>query len=220
MERHATLTSPHRIVSGSAADTHRRSSARRLFGLTAIVALTVLGIAMGTSFAAIVSSSPSPLSADGKPLMLGSNAPVPAAVKALRYSLTSASPNGRRLTWRPPALAVAGSAAQVASAGDLVLINTTGRSTPLPVQLYITNMPDLASSYSSFVLPIALWQSPDPARHGSWKRSAAAYITGFTGKISFNLPSGGYYDITIERGGGLQRIPGHNAVAPAFFAVS
>lgn len=220
MEPRATLTTPCRIAPVSVAGTGRLSSARRLFGLTAIVALTVLGIAMGTSFAASAASSPALLSVGGKPLMLGSNVAVPPAVKALRYSLTRDSLNGRRLTWRRPVLGVAGSVAQVASAGDLVLIDTIGRSTPLPVELYVSNLPALASSYSSFLLPVEVWQTPDPARQASWRRSAAAAISDFTGKISFNLPPGRYYDITIERGGSLQLMPGRTAVAPAFFAVS
>jgi hypothetical protein len=178
----------------------------------------VLGVAMGSSFAAASRTSALAGLVSGKPVMLGSNVDLAAEVKALRYSGTSSRPDGRRLVWRPAALILTGSQVQVARAGDLVMINTKGRSTPLQVNLYITNGAALARSYSSFVLPIALWRSLDPTTRASWQRSATTYITDAGGKVSFDLPAGQFYDITLEQGGSLYPIPGQHALAPAFFA--
>lgn len=176
------------------------------------LALAVFGVWTTASFAR---SAAGAQSAPARLRLLRSGVQLPAGVRTLRYS--AIAPDGR-LRWRAPNWHVSpDESAAVTTAGDLALVDAEGAAS-VTVTLYVTNLPALG--YRSFALPVAVWESDRPATRASWHAAPvmASFLSDIRGRVSFTLPGGRFYDITIERGGCLIALPGRGDYSPEFYA--
>lgn len=192
---------------------------RRLLGPLLVFALVGVAVHTGLSFAGteglVATGGRSGL------VMVGNGVRLPEPLSGLRYSSGAGSGHGRVSGWRPASLQMqVGGLVQVVRPGDLVLVDTTGAAGSRRVTIYLTDLPALRQSYSSIVLPLAVWQASGTTA-GPWTRSttvSSTFITDASGRVSFTLPAGRHYDITLEQGGSLATLPGRSAKALAFFA--
>lgn len=210
---------------------------RRRFLLVSIPALAVLAVALGVSFADDAGTSTLNVSSSSNnfvfPVISGTTG-VPAAVTALKYTGTSGiaanafTASVIRPTWTP----VTGSAGEITTAGDLVLVDATagtlGTATALTVTIYITNLAGLQQAYSSFAFPIRIWKcAATCSSNAAWSEVAddavisprPSYLANTDGFIQFRLPVGFYYDIAFDLGGSFYTISTTTAanLSPQFF---
>jgi hypothetical protein len=182
---------------------------KRRFLLITIPGLAVVAVAMGVSFlgnTGTTSASVSSASANFVFPVANTNS-LPAGVDKLKYTTSVTSHTiGTAVTpsWAP----VAQSAGSVTTAGDLALIDGTIASNGVTVSLYVTNLAGLQQDYSSMALPVNVYESPCTAGSCTWTQSSVVanpptYLTATSGFLTFNLPAGKYYDITIDAGGSL-----------------
>jgi hypothetical protein len=103
-------------------------------------------------------------------------------------------------SWSP----VAGSPGTVTTAGDLALVDATGVPNYATVNMYVANLSALAIDYSSFAFPINVYKTTcsSAGSCGAWQEELSSpsytYITDTSGVLTFNLPTGYYYDIVME----------------------
>lgn len=136
---------------------------------------------------------------------------------------TGSSVTGVTPSWSP----VAGSAGAVTTAGDLAVVDATSAANYVTVSVYVTNLASLLVDYSSFALPINVYQTDCTATSCSaWTPAAAvsqtnfgSYLTDTQGQLTFTLPAaaGRYYDIVME---GTNHTTISGTTLPAFSPVS
>ncbi len=132
-------------------------------------------------------------------------------------------------SWSP----AANSAGSVTSGGDISVIDLSAEpsGTNAIVNLYTTNLQNLGSDYSSFALPVDVYQCTPTTTSGTascttasaWSAvaNASSYITNTNGSYSISLPGGYYYDITINKGGEYYCISTTaGSLAPTFFVTA
>ncbi len=222
---------------GAALDkpTSGSSKLRRRFLLAGVAGLAVLGPILGISFlgdtgTSSLSITPSTSSSlvytSSLPCdMFGSN-PASTTAVSLRYGTTatygsgcsgSASATYQAPSWTP----AAGSAGAVTSGGDLALIDASGASSNVILDVYITNLQDMAADYSSFAFPINIYSCASACSTASaWTAVSgdSSYITSSGGFYSVSLPAGAWYDLTIESGGEYYCVATTTSgLAPSFF---
>lgn len=210
---------------------------RRRFLLVSIPALAVLAVALGVSFADDAGTSTLNVSSSSNnfvfPVISGTTG-IPAAVTALKYTGT----NGLTGTAfdadviRPAWVPTTGSAGEVTTAGDLVLVDATagtlGTATALTVTVFITNLAGLQQAYSSFAYPIRIWKCAATCNaNAAWSEVVddtvisprPTYLANTDGFIQFRLPVGFYYDIVFDLGGSFYTISTTTAanLSPQFF---
>ncbi len=110
------------------------------------------------------------------------------------------------------------SAGSVTTPGDLAVVDTSIAKHGVVVSMYITNLATLQAHYSSFDLPVTVYEescktmtttglSCTAVTAASWtavttgKEIKTAYLTSTVGFMTFNLAAGHLYDITIGAGG-------------------
>jgi len=210
---------------------------RRRFLLMSIPALAVLALALGVSFADDAGTSTLNVSSSSNnfvyPVVSGTTG-IPAAVTALKYTGTNGLTGTAfdadviRPAWTP----ASGSAGEVTTAGDVVLVDATagtlGTATALTVSIFITNLAGLQQAYSSFAYPIRIWKcAATCSSNGAWSEveddtvitPRPTYLANTDGFIQFRLPVGFYYDIVFDLGGSFYTISTTNAtnLSPQFF---
>lgn len=140
----------------------------------------------------------------------------------------SAGPSGSSVTGVTPSWSpVAGSAGAVTTAGDIAIVDATSATNYVTVSTYITNLASLLIDYSSFALPINVYQTNCTATSCSdWTPAAAvsqttfgSYLTDTQGQLTFTLPAaaGRYYDIVME---GTNHYTASGTTTPAHAPVS
>ena len=187
--------------------------------------LSVLGLATALSALAVTQSGAALVASPAAAMYpVAANAPLAPAVSNLRYTPAASISAGVidsavSPRWQPSA----GSVGQVTRAGDLALIDTTTSPTPERVTIYLTNLAALAQDYSSFLLPVRVYTSNCDAGC-VWTPSATlpvTYLTSTAGEVSFTLPPGAYYDVTLEAGGNYvctsTSVNATAALAPSFY---
>jgi hypothetical protein len=109
-------------------------------------------------------------------------------------------------SWSP----VANSPGDVTTAGDIAVVDATqvSSSASVVVNMYVTNLAALSKDYSSYAFPINVYSTTCPSGTcGPWSATDAgvvtqspfaSFLTDTSGVISFSLPGGKYYDITME----------------------
>jgi len=147
---------------------------------------------------------------------------VPSALAGgLKYTPSTdiASTSTHKLTavvnpsWSP----TTNSAGSVTTAGDLAVVDASIAKHGVVVSMYITNLASLQAHYSSFDLPVTVYEKPCTtmattglsctAVTGTWvavttaKEVKTSYVTSTVGFMTFNLAAGYLYDITIGTGG-------------------
>lgn len=216
---------------------------RRRFLLVSIPALAVLALALGVSFADDAGTSTLNVSSSSNnfvyPVISGTTS-IPAAVTALKYTPAAGisgpvpGPAGVftssvvRPAWTP----TSGSAGEVTTAGDIVLVDATagtlGTATALTLTIFITNLAGLQQAYSSFAFPIRIWKCAATCNAGgAWSEVVddvvisprPTYLANTDGFIQFRLPVGFYYDVVFDLGGSFYTISTTNAtnLSPQFF---
>ena len=181
---------------------------RQRFLAVSVAGLAVLGASLGVSFLGNTGTITPTVSGSSPSFVypVSSGASLPSAVNSLEYTL-AAQISGAKIsgtaatpTWSPTAQ----SAGSVPNGGDLALIDATGATNGVTVSLYITNLAGLQQDYSSLALPVNVYQSACTSGTCSWAQASGVsttYLTATSGFLTFNLPTGYYYDITIEKGG-------------------
>ena len=187
------------------------------FLAVATAALAILGASLGVSYLGSTGTTSTSVTAASSAFIypVANSASLPSGtnfVNSLKYTpstaITSSSSSSAITTatspsWSPTAL----SAGSVTVAGDLALIDATIAANGVTVSLYVTNLAGLQQDYSSLALPVNIYQSPCTAGSCTWTQSSSViaspptYLTATSGFLTFNLPAGKYYDITIDTGG-------------------
>lgn len=137
-----------------------------------------------------------------------SSSALPSGVTFGKYSTTTGTPatfNAVSPAWTP----IAQSAGTVTTAGDLAVIDAStanlGTHAGLTVSLYVTNLANLQKDYSSFSLPVNVYQCQTACTsNAAWTQAtglSVSYLTSTSGYLTWNLPSNYYYAITIDAGG-------------------
>lgn len=167
---------------------------RRRFLAVAIVGLAALAVAMGVSFTADTGSTTVTVNAGTTSSLVSTGT----LSGGLSYKVSGGtSPTAP--SWTP----VAGSAGSVTTKGDLALVDarssSAGGATQLTITVYVTNLPALQKTYSSFAWPVRLYSgtfnSVGPST--SWTGSAivassnTTYLTNTGGYVSFTVPTQG-----------------------------
>ncbi|HVH50946.1 MAG TPA: hypothetical protein VM690_02285, partial [Gaiellaceae bacterium] len=142
-------------------------------------------------------------------------------INSTTHTITTATLPG----WTP----VAGSAGSVTTAGDLGLIDATTVANAIILNLYITNLSALQQDYSSYSMPVNVYSSTCSSNTCTWAQDSAViaspptYLTNSAGVITLRLPTGKYYDVTMDTGGALYCISttaSGGALSPSFYFVA
>lgn len=188
---------------------------RRRVLISGIAALAVLGPFLGVSFLANSGTISATVKASGSSgSMVYSSCP--AGVSGVYTSPTtvcSSSSSTSLVTpsWSPSA----GSAGSVTSGGDIAMVDASGQSAPVVLNVYITDLQGLNEDYSSFALPIDVYQcsatggacSTVGTASGDWipvttwdsaSFTAVPFLTSSSGFFSISLPAGDWYDVAID----------------------
>ena len=196
---------------------------RRRVLISGIAALAVLGPFLGVSFLANSGTTSATVTASGSSgSMVDTTCPtgaygvytsVVAKVGTACSSTSLVTPS-----WSPSA----GSAGSVTSGGDIAMVDASGQSAPVELNVYITDLQGLNEDYSSFALPIDVYQcdtsggacttvgttmgtsssspSIDWVPITTWDAdySSVPFLTSSSGFFSINLPAGDWYDVAID----------------------
>lgn len=191
---------------------------RKRFLAASVAALAVLAVAMGVSFLGNTGTAGVEVKASNSEFVFpvgksgfGTHSTLKEeskTVETLKWGSTTAS--GTLPGWSP----TLNTAGEVATAGDLALVDATG--TPLILNVFITNLVGLQGDYSSFTFPMHVYQNETGTCTGGagaktckWEENkglSETYLTNTEGNLSFSLPSGHFYDITIDKGGSFYTI--------------
>ncbi len=195
---------------------------RRRFLMVSVAVLAVLGMALGVSFMADSGSTTVTVTSvnDAFVFPVANSNVVPNNVTSLKYTtainattdtITTADLPG----WTP----VANSAGTVetAGAGDLLLVDATdlGNATAITVGMYVTNLDALQKMYSSYAWELAVYEATKSSCTStcSWALSDGAngtadltdanavFLTHTDAFMTFSMPEGKIYTVTIEPGG-------------------
>jgi hypothetical protein len=203
--------------------------------------------ASGSSFKLPVGNGTKPLNtteyASGPATVVGSgtcdSAAGSPACDSSNKATTSTLTSGQLPSWSPTASA----AGNVTQAGDVAVIDATQATGNVIVSLYITNLAALSDDYSSFAFPIDVFKSAgssNPTVASTWTQdssivptgtSFSSFLTDTSGVITFALPAGYYYDLTMDSatqsttgGGGsyycISTTASGGDLSPAFFVTA
>lgn len=188
---------------------------RKRFLVASVAALAVLAVAMGISFLGNTGTAGVEVKASNSEFIFpvsksgfGTHATLSEeskTVETLKWSSTTSS--GTLPSWSP----TLNTAGEVGTSGDLALVDATG--TPLIVNVFVTNLVGLQGDYSSFTFPMHVYQNETgtctETKACKWEENeglSETYLTNTEGNLSFSLPSGHFYDITIDKGGSFYTI--------------
>ncbi len=128
---------------------------------------------------------------------------------------------GNLPSWSP----TANSPGSVTTHGDIAVIDATqiSSSANVIVNLYITNLAALSKDYSSFTFPVNVYQATPTSNLTAvtWNAASsivtqspfASFLTDTTGVLSFALPGGKFYELTMEG-------PSDPGAGGSFFCIS
>ncbi|TAN22881.1 MAG: hypothetical protein EPN30_08030 [Actinomycetota bacterium] len=215
-----------------------RAKMRKRFLIAGIGALALLGPVLGVSFLANSGTASPSISASGASGSLTYTA-CPNATATLFYSTTACTTSPQTAFTPPNWAPTANTAGSVASGGDLGLIDAVGQTSPVILNVYVTNLQALALDYSSFAFAVNVYQCASTSAacptsgSGAWSPIATwdsanyastPYLTSSSGYISFSLPAGDWYDVAIDTGGEFYCIStstsGGASLSPSFFLTS
>lgn len=120
----------------------------------------------------------------------------------------------------------------MADGGDLALVDMSAEpsTTSAIINVYITNLQDLAVDYSSLALPVNVYSCratdvTTTSGCNTWTAvlpSVASYLTNTNGSYAISLAGGYFYDITIDTGGEYYCVSTQNTLdlAPSFFVTA
>jgi hypothetical protein len=226
--------------------TARLGGRRRRFLVVSVAALAVLGAAMGVSFLGDTGTQSLTVAAAAgsgnfvyMPTANGALGPnftgAPVAFKGGSTWTATAGPGStpgfnavQTATW------TAGlGAGSVTTKGDMAVIDATvGTNGTLPdsnhkllVTVFVSNLVQFGADYSSYALPINVWESTNGAAWADATVRAVpntTFITNLGGQVTFTLAPGYLYDIWMPTGGSWFNVSTANdgtthALAPSFF---
>ncbi len=209
-----------------------KAKLRRRFLVLAVPGLAVLLAVTGISYLATSGAVTTSVTASSTKFLypVSSGGAVPSALTSLKYSSVASSKITTPAvtpTWSP----ATNSAGSVTTAGDLAVVDASIARGGVIVSMYITNLVTLQKHYSSFVLPVQIYSVKCATMAttglncstltGTWTSySTATYITSTTGSLTFNLPHGYLYDVTMSTGGSYYCTTapsGGTGLAPAYY---
>ncbi len=113
----------------------------------------------------------------------------------------STTTSGTLPSWSP----AAGSPGQVQVAGDLAIVNTIGAVGPVTLNVYITNLVQLAQMYQSYSLPLSIWQctSATTCTASTWGTApiSSGYLLNSQPNYTVTLAPGYFYSVSMDVGG-------------------
>ena len=218
----------------------RQSSAkvRKRVLVAGIAALAVMGPFLGVSFLANSGTTSATVTASSSSgSMVDTTCPSGAyGVYTSIIGASSATACASSATLTPPKWSPsAGAAGSVTSGGDLALVDTSGQSAPVVLNVYVTNLQGLNEDYSSFALPIDVYQcdtaggacttvgttmgtsttsSVDWVPITTWDSAnftSVPFLTSSSGFFSVSLPAGDWYDISIDGANVSSSVTGSSA---------
>lgn len=219
----------------SAARHTKRARRRRRFLIVGIAGLALLAAALGVSFAGPTGTTTLTVSGGATnfvfPVVAGGTTTLPSGVTALKYStdgdgVTANFQANESPTWTP----VSNSAGTVPSsgAGDVVVLNAQDQA--ILLNWYILDLHELQQAYSSFAFKTLVWQcATGCTTTGAWTQAPTSvvpadgsYLTHTEGFLTFRLPAGKFYVLTIEAGGSFYSTDASNADnnGPEFYFVA
>ena len=207
---------------GAPRGSSRHSSIRGRVIAVCVAAMSILLATMTPSFLGNTGTTSATVTAVSGSLVyqIASGSTIPTAVTSLEYTPSTAISGGTISTatlpgWSP----AANSAGSVTTAGDVTLIDATQANNGVEANLYVTNMANLQTDYSSWVLPVTVYQSACTTSCTWSPYITGNYVTSTTGNLNFNLPKGFYYDIVVPTGGSYYCISTTNTanLAPQFY---
>ncbi len=191
---------------------------RRRVLVVGIAALAILGPFLGVSFLAnsgTVSTSVSAPISSGSMVnttcLSGAYGVYTSIVGVTTPAACTSSVQLKTPSWSPSA----DTAGSVTTGGDLALVNTIGQAAPVVLNVYVTDLQGLNEDYSSFALPIDVYQcnaaggacSTVGTASGDWipittwdsaSFTAVPFLTSSSGFFSINLTAGDWYDVAID----------------------
>ncbi len=211
----------------------RQSSAkvRKRVLVAGIAALSVMGPFLGVSFLANSGTTSATVTASSSSgSMVDTTCPSGAyGVYTSIIGASSATACAASATLTPPKWSPsAGAAGSVTSGGDLALVDASGQSAPVVLNVYVTNLQGLNEDYSSFALPIDVYQcsstggacSTVGTASGDWQPittwdsanfTSVPFLTSSSGFFSVSLPAGDWYDISIDGANVSSSVTGSSA---------
>lgn len=163
---------------------------RRRFLIVSIAALAVLAAALGVSFTADSGSSTVSVSAGTTNPLVFARGTTLSGGKTFKVG---GNTTGTAPAWSP----VAGTAGSVTTKGDLGFIDgrttSAGGATRLTITVYVTNLPALQKTYSSFAFPVRLYGGTYDGTTTVWTgastlaSSDTTYLTNTSGFLSFSV---------------------------------
>lgn len=201
--------------------------------MVSVAGLAVLAASLGVSFLGDTGTTSLAVSGGNSNFVfpVATNNTLPTPVTSLKYTQAAAVNASHVITaavtpsWAP----IAGSAGSVTTAGDLGLIDATTVANAIILNLYVTNLAALQQDYSSYSLPINVYSSTCPSNVCTWAQdstvlvSAPTYLTNSAGVVTLKLPTGKYYDVTMDTGGSFYTISTTatgGALSPNFYFVA
>jgi hypothetical protein len=210
-------------VAKSGVNLRRRTIRRRVIAL-GVAGVTIAGAQIGVSMLgdtgtvdASVTQNTSAVSKHiyATSLPTGTAGTPPAVWAAGLVNNNSAVATVARVAWS----AAPSTTGTVTTAGDVAVIDATAAGLPttatgVSITMYISNLNNFARNYSSFALPVGVYQWNGTA----WSQSTntdfysaanknALYISDSDGSVTMNLPKGtgsaGYYEIVIDKTNGF-----------------
>lgn len=188
---------------------------RKRFLAISVAALAVLAVAMGVSFLGNTGTAGVEVKASNSEFVFpisksgfGTHATLKEESKTVATLKWGSTTEAGTLPGWSPTLNTAG---EVATSGDLALVDATG--TPLILNVYVTNLVGLQGDYSSFAFPVHVYQNETATctstKACKWEENkglSETFLTNAEGNLSFSLPSGHIYDVTLDKGGSLYTI--------------
>lgn len=224
-------TTASAVTAGPSPTRRAGNKTRRRFLILSVAALAVLATALGISFTADTGVSTITASAASTGSLVYSAGSYDGS------SVTLPSTDGT-VTWLkggaqiPTApvfnTIVAGTPTSVKTQGDVAVVNAdTGTgitASNVLVTIYVTNMQNLAATYSSYALPVQIYgDTVATGKFSAWNTASplesGTYLTNTSGYETFTLPTGAgkYYEITLDSGGSLYPFSTSGDLAPSFY---
>jgi hypothetical protein len=162
---------------------------------------------LGTGASATVSGPLTTTAFSGKSTPSGGNCgtvtenPDSSSTATCNATPTNNTVTAKNPSWSP----VAGSAGTVTTAGDLAIVDATSATNYVTVNVYVSNLTQLAVNYGSFAFPVNVYSTtcPGSGSCNAWQEALTVspyytYLTDTSGVLTFNLAKGKYYDIVME----------------------
>ncbi len=201
--------------------------ARRRFLVVAVALLAIAGPMLGMSYLGDSGTTTAAVTASAQPKLVMpistasgfGTAFLPSGTSVVLKNGTTTT-SGTLPSWTP----AAGSPGQVTTAGDLAVLNTIGATGPVTLNVYITNLVQLAQMYQSYSLPLSIWKcsSATACTASTWGATpvSSGYLLNTQPNYTVTLDPGYFYSVSMDTGGSFfctSTSAAGGSLSPSFF---